>query len=227
MPSISAGVGAGAGAGESGSKATSKKKSGNTGGAKKATGSSGAQDGKTGGPTTSGPTGGRKKSTKLSTLPTTEEYPDYPSSRLPHPESRTTAPWIGAGLGGETEVDVDMDPEEAGDGDGEADTRLYCYCQKTSFGEMIGCDDDACVYEWVSPGSVLQGGRCHTTTTTTTLTITIRWTVQFHLSCLRLDRPPEGTWLCPDCAIRSERRAATKKKREVKGKDGAGGRKGK
>ena len=51
---------------------------------------------------------------------------------------------------GEMDVDGELDGDDTGDVDGEADTRLYCYCQKTSFGEMIGCDDDACAYEWVS-----------------------------------------------------------------------------
>ncbi|KAG7530929.1 hypothetical protein FFLO_04707 [Filobasidium floriforme] len=87
--------------------------------------------------------------------------------------------------------DHDQDPE--GDADADADTRLYCYCQKQSYGEMIGCDDDGCQFEW------------------------------FHLSCLLLDRPPEGTWLCPDCAVRAE----SKKKRGGGGKGGGGGRKGK
>lgn len=44
------------------------------------------------------------------------------------------------GAGGEQMVEVE----------GEADDTLYCYCQKTSFGEMIGCDADDCQYEWVS-----------------------------------------------------------------------------
>lgn len=40
--------------------------------------------------------------------------------------------------------------ENDGDGDGDADSTLYCYCQKTSFGEMIGCDNESCEIEWVS-----------------------------------------------------------------------------
>lgn len=29
------------------------------------------------------------------------------------------------------------------------DDALYCLCQRVSFGEMVGCDNDACTYEWV------------------------------------------------------------------------------
>lgn len=43
----------------------------------------------------------------------------------------------------ETEVDI-IDGAEV-----EADDQLYCFCQQKSFGEMIGCDNDKCKYEWV------------------------------------------------------------------------------
>ena len=42
---------------------------------------------------------------------------------------------------------------DAGDGTGavvDPDEPIYCYCQRVSFGEMIGCDDDECKMEWVS-----------------------------------------------------------------------------
>lgn len=48
--------------------------------------------------------------------------------------------------------DADADGEaDVGDGDGEteADDTLYCFCQKKSYGEMIGCDNEKCDYEWV------------------------------------------------------------------------------
>lgn len=32
--------------------------------------------------------------------------------------------------------------------DGEQDV-LYCTCRQVSYGEMIGCDDDDCEFEWV------------------------------------------------------------------------------
>jgi hypothetical protein len=40
--------------------------------------------------------------------------------------------------------------EGAGEGDGEVDDTLYCTCQRKSYGEMIGCDNDDCQFEWVS-----------------------------------------------------------------------------
>jgi hypothetical protein len=55
---------------------------------------------------------------------------------------------------------MELDHEAEGEVDGEApmeeeaDTALYCYCQKTSFGEMIGCDSDHCEYEWVSRAQI-------------------------------------------------------------------------
>lgn len=35
-------------------------------------------------------------------------------------------------------------------GGDEADERRYCFCNNVSYGDMIGCDDDACEREWVS-----------------------------------------------------------------------------
>jgi hypothetical protein len=42
-----------------------------------------------------------------------------------------------------------MDADGEADADGEPDDRLYCICQQKSYGEMIGCDNDECPYEWV------------------------------------------------------------------------------
>ena len=41
------------------------------------------------------------------------------------------------------------EPEPEAD-TGDADTTPYCTCQRVSYGEMIGCDNDDCEYEWVS-----------------------------------------------------------------------------
>lgn len=41
------------------------------------------------------------------------------------------------------------DSDPAG-GDMDVDSTVYCVCQRTSYGEMIGCDDDDCEFEWVS-----------------------------------------------------------------------------
>lgn len=51
----------------------------------------------------------------------------------------------------------------------------WCYCNRISFGEMIGCDDPECKYEW------------------------------FHLECVGLKEVPEDDeWYCQDCTQRRE-----------------------
>ncbi|GAB4824018.1 hypothetical protein N2152v2_011064 [Parachlorella kessleri] len=51
------------------------------------------------------------------------------------------------------------------------DEPTYCHCNRISFGEMIGCDNDDCSVEW------------------------------FHLACVCLtpDTKPKGKWYCKDC----------------------------
>ncbi|KAH9828037.1 chromatin modification-related protein YNG2-like [Teratosphaeria destructans] len=51
----------------------------------------------------------------------------------------------------------------------EDDEQLYCFCQKVSFGNMVGCDNDNCEYQW------------------------------FHWDCIGLKSEPTGEWLCPEC----------------------------
>ena len=42
-------------------------------------------------------------------------------------------------------------PREGLDGiDPDTGEQLYCFCNRVSYGEMIGCDDDDCKREWVS-----------------------------------------------------------------------------
>jgi len=62
---------------------------------------------------------------------------------------------------GEDDVEENID-----DNDDEA---LYCFCQKPSYGEMIGCENDECNYEW------------------------------FHLDCVKLKPPLPEHWYCSDC----------------------------
>jgi len=45
----------------------------------------------------------------------------------------------------------------------------YCTCNRVSFGEMVGCDNQDCKIEW------------------------------FHFECVGLTNPPKGKWYCPDC----------------------------
>lgn len=52
---------------------------------------------------------------------------------------------------------------------GEEDTNLYCFCQRMSFGEMVGCDNPKCKYQW------------------------------FHFECLGITSAPKGKWYCPEC----------------------------
>lgn len=64
------------------------------------------------------------------------------------------------------EEDEEMDLDGGRDADGslmdagsmgdEKDEELYCFCQRQSFGEMIGCDNPTCQYEWfhVRPSSL-------------------------------------------------------------------------
>lgn len=52
----------------------------------------------------------------------------------------------------------------------ENDDQLYCYCQKVSYGDMVGCDNDDCGFQW------------------------------FHWSCVGLKSEPKGEWLCPTCS---------------------------
>lgn len=53
---------------------------------------------------------------------------------------------------------VDMYSGGAEVADGEQDV-LYCTCRQVSYGEMIGCDDDDCEFEWVSAAMCFEGAR--------------------------------------------------------------------
>lgn len=77
-----------------------------------------------------------------------------------------------------------MKPDGSGPGNSDdADNNLYCFCQRVSFGEMIGCDNDDCKYEW------------------------------FHWSCVGITSPPKDdeVWYCPDCAPKMEKRKKKRK----------------
>ena len=50
------------------------------------------------------------------------------------------------------------------------DVSKFCYCQEEEHGQMVGCDNSECPYQW------------------------------FHLSCLNLTKPPKSKiWYCADC----------------------------
>ncbi|KAI6787641.1 hypothetical protein KC361_g9450 [Hortaea werneckii] len=59
--------------------------------------------------------------------------------------------------------------EDEEDYEEENDDQLYCYCQKVSYGDMVGCDNDDCAYQW------------------------------FHWDCVGVKSEPKGEWLCPTC----------------------------
>ncbi|CUM45941.1 Chromatin modification-related protein YNG2 [Debaryomyces fabryi] len=73
--------------------------------------------------------------------------------------------------------------EGPGNNGEDADNNLYCFCQRVSFGEMIGCDNDDCKFEW------------------------------FHWSCVGITAPPKDDeiWYCPDCAPKMEKRKKKRK----------------
>jgi inhibitor of growth protein 3 len=72
----------------------------------------------------------------------------------------------------EDEEDVDVEMAEAEEAEEEQeDDRKYCFCHRISFGEMVGCENDKCPYEW------------------------------FHLGCVGLKEAPNAqeVWYCPEC----------------------------
>lgn len=54
------------------------------------------------------------------------------------------------------------------DGTAEEDL-LFCICRRASAGDMVGCDNELCEYEW------------------------------FHFECVGLKKQPKGKWYCPKC----------------------------
>ncbi|KAH7270466.1 inhibitor of growth proteins N-terminal histone-binding-domain-containing protein [Fusarium redolens] len=68
------------------------------------------------------------------------------------------------------DVDGDDIIGDADDDDEEGgDDKKYCLCHNVSYGDMVACDNDNCPYEW------------------------------FHWSCVDLKSEPNGTWYCPKC----------------------------
>ncbi|KAJ8587793.1 hypothetical protein M405DRAFT_741381 [Rhizopogon salebrosus TDB-379] len=73
------------------------------------------------------------------------------------------------------------------------DDRTYCFCDGISYGEMIACDDVNCEREW------------------------------FHLACIGLEVPPDGTWFCDACR---QKKNAKRGARSNKKRSGGGARSG-
>ena len=51
----------------------------------------------------------------------------------------------------------------------ENDRKRYCFCKRTSFGNIIVCENLACTYEWL------------------------------HYCCVGITRAPKGRWVCSEC----------------------------
>jgi len=86
----------------------------------------------------------------------------------------------------EEDLDADADGDEEVEGDdAEDDLTLYCFCNKQSYGDMIGCDNASCPYQW------------------------------FHISCVGVKTPLPDKWYCPECIkpknAASEKRKGRKK----------------
>eukprot|EP00002_Diphylleia_rotans_P021213 TRINITY_DN4132_c0_g1_i3.p1 TRINITY_DN4132_c0_g1~~TRINITY_DN4132_c0_g1_i3.p1 ORF type:complete len:239 (-),score=46.32 TRINITY_DN4132_c0_g1_i3:121-837(-) len=62
--------------------------------------------------------------------------------------------------------DMPIDPNEP----------TYCICNRVSFGEMVGCDNNDCKVEW------------------------------FHFECVGLVSKPKGKWYCPECTAMMRKR---------------------
>lgn len=100
---------------------------------------------------------------------TTTSLSDEEDSASPTPSSLQRSQADGAGdkrpsRRAEPAAEVEWDEDEDED-----DPTLYCFCQKKSFGNMIGCDNDNCEFQW------------------------------FHYACVGISQQPSGEWLCPEC----------------------------
>jgi len=56
----------------------------------------------------------------------------------------------------------------------------YCICNQVSYGDMVACDNEDCLYEW------------------------------FHYPCVGISAPPKGKWYCPNCTVNMARRKGRK-----------------
>lgn len=123
------------------------------------------------------------------------------------------------------------------------DKSTYCYCNGASYGEMIGCDDDDCEIEWVSTTCFSLLPSCLDSSfgfLSRPRPLTLRYPLptllpplssslfalvlspQYHLDCLRLSAPPDGTWHCPTCSKRRADEKAQKAAQRAASKAGRG-----
>ncbi|OAA64067.1 PHD finger domain protein [Cordyceps fumosorosea ARSEF 2679] len=75
------------------------------------------------------------------------------------------------------EVICDVDDDDEEEEEEGGDDKKYCLCHHVSYGDMVACDNDNCPYEW------------------------------FHWSCVGLKSEPNGTWYCPVCSEKLQKKA--------------------
>ena len=70
--------------------------------------------------------------------------------RLWSEEIEDPLPYEGGSLAfnGNVAMSINSAADANGPNGEDADNNLYCFCQRVSFGEMIGCDNEDCKYEW-------------------------------------------------------------------------------
>lgn len=74
------------------------------------------------------------------------------------------------------DADGDMGEDEDMEDDEGEDDKRYCYCNQRSYGEMVACENDDCLYQW------------------------------FHTGCLNMKKVPDEDedWYCPTCREKPE-----------------------
>ncbi|TIA87708.1 hypothetical protein E3P99_03014 [Wallemia hederae] len=78
---------------------------------------------------------------------------------------------------------TDQTGEQSNDQD--EDDAAYCYCQKKSYGNMIGCENDDCPIQW------------------------------FHFGCVNIKPPEPDVWFCSECKSKLGLNTQTPSKKAV------------
>ncbi|TKA39931.1 hypothetical protein B0A54_10282 [Friedmanniomyces endolithicus] len=115
---------------------------------------------------------GTAESTTLPTNTPANPAPGATASTGPHKRSHHGHSSAGGGRRQLQHQPSEEEEEGAGGGGGDEDDddELYCYCQKVSYGDMVGCDNADCRFQW------------------------------FHWHCVGIKSEPEGEWMCPTCS---------------------------
>lgn len=122
-------------------------------------------------------TTGNKKGSRRSQLahgrgtPSTNASDDESTSASPTPSSSLPHTQQDGAADRRNKTKHEASDDDAEGEEEENDTTLYCYCHKVSFGDMVGCDNENCEYQW------------------------------FHWGCVQLKSEPVGEWLCPTCKM--------------------------